>query len=980
MSFGSAESQGTDSGPSEAGTLGSRSNSNPYNRRCTEEGFAARSDSDGWDGKYPPKFDPSVRTAIQTALDSWARTTREKGKTLMKLHFATFLQRTDNAGRRMFLYTDMLRHERNFNRVLQRLIEELLEEFTLSKQHELVSLAKRHAHFRVKSDQLQLFCNTLIDCICGLHDGPDRHVVRLSWETVMHLLCQRFETVSRECEAALARSVNEARANEGQEEEDFGLAGAPIRGEYTRGDLVTSADHQGYLQVSMYSCLRPRYNPVTDGGHKESYFRTRWCELQGQYLYYFMQRGEKPAGLIDLSQCQLYDLERPDRRNELMSSLPSPGRFSFVCHQRESPPYFFIAQGDYDKEQWYARLKQASTRFGAGQMGDVRNGDRLRVWIGELGRHEAGVCRWVGTRPGTLESPSGSDPPSDPEATSPGSPPAEKIFVGVELDKPTSMGHDGSTSEGRLFECAPGCGMIVPISQVSVSMPLDIRIDGEPLPSKYSGPADFQFLAVLGKGAFGRVCKVRDRNSGEVFACKVLQKAALVRESDQRNVRREKSILLNIHHPFIVKLHAVFQTTGRLFLLFTFLSGGEIFFHLSKSQGGFPELRARFYIAEIALAVGHLHDLKIVHRDLKAQNLVLDSEGHVMLTDFGFAKTIDAGERNTTRCGTVLYMAPEIFQQSDEGYSYEVDWWALGVLLFLMLTGVYPFNHPDRGKLVYKIVHQEISFPSKSAGLSTAARDLCGHLLMKDPEARPDLTSFSKHRWFSGFNWRKCAKRQLLPPFVPDMTGIATKYFCESRTIRDSCIEVSELGNRPLAAGAMSAFMSFCDVHRDYKGYQDSPKAANVHYRAANKADRTGIESTLSDQGSPMRAGTDGVLRSKDSFVWDTTENDCSTSPHRTKTVETNEIPREDAEFLSDLNATDGDQGITPGITPILTPKGDSGVHASPADSASSLCLPQALVESLPPAARLRRGLPDKSVNGLGGFKLWVTDDLPCPI
>eukprot|EP01060_Flectonema_neradi_P032090 TRINITY_DN5037_c0_g1_i2.p1 TRINITY_DN5037_c0_g1~~TRINITY_DN5037_c0_g1_i2.p1 ORF type:complete len:404 (+),score=72.83 TRINITY_DN5037_c0_g1_i2:1216-2427(+) len=355
--------------------------------------------------------------------------------------------------------------------------------------------------------------------------------------------------------------------------------------------------------------------------------------------------------------------------------------------------------------------------------------------------------------------------------------------------------------------------MLLPANQVVSAGHLEIEVEGESIDNTKYLPSDFDFLDVLGKGSFGRVCKVREKLTGSIYACKILQKAALQKESHIKNVTREKSLLLNIKHPYIVKLHAAFQTRGRLFLLFDFLSGGELFYHL---QNGEPcgEDRAKFYIAEISLAVHHLHTHNILHRDLKAENLVLDAEGHVVLTDFGFAKTIEPDVTNTTKCGTLPYMAPEMLRQGPNGYSIEVDWWALGVLLFLMITGCYPFYDKDPMVNVKQILYREITtdFFASIKGLSYSCKNIICALLSKQQSKRLGAAGFFNNEWFTGFDWVGCRNRDLQPPFVPESSGRNTKYFdtvgsCQSGLISTMLPPTWD----------PQVLSSFYDVHQDYK-------------------------------------------------------------------------------------------------------------------------------------------------------------------
>ena len=206
---------------------------------------------------------------------------------------------------------------------------------------------------------------------------------------------------------------------------------------------------------------------------------------------------------------------------------------------------------------------------------------------------------------------------------------------------------------------------------------------------------DFELLHVVGKGSFGKVMQVKKKDTGEIFAMKTMYKEVILRENLVEHTNAEKNILGMINHPFIVKLHFAFQTADKLYLILDFLSGGEVFFHLS-SCGTFPESRAKFYTAQIGLAISHLHSLNIIYRDLKPENCVLDKDGNCCITDFGLAKPNIQGQDGTshraladarihthththlytakTFCGTPEYLAPEFL--TGGGHGKAVDWYA----------------------------------------------------------------------------------------------------------------------------------------------------------------------------------------------------------------------------------------------------------------------------------------------------------------
>jgi len=202
-----------------------------------------------------------------------------------------------------------------------------------------------------------------------------------------------------------------------------------------------------------------------------------------------------------------------------------------------------------------------------------------------------------------------------------------------------------------------------------------------------------------------------------------------------------------------------------LYLLFEYVQGGELFSHL-RAAGRFATKTARFYAAEIVLALEYLHQQKIVYRDLKPENLLLDHKGHIKVTDFGFAKVVP-DNRTFTLCGTPEYLAPEVIK--GKGHGTEVDWWALGILVFEMLAGFPPFYDENPFGIYEKILLGRISFP---AHFDSSARDLVKKLLASDRTRRlgnlkDGAADVKKHRFFKGLDWDAMSKRKNTPPIVP---------------------------------------------------------------------------------------------------------------------------------------------------------------------------------------------------------------------
>ncbi|KAL7878237.1 hypothetical protein AOLI_G00092110 [Acnodon oligacanthus] len=216
-----------------------------------------------------------------------------------------------------------------------------------------------------------------------------------------------------------------------------------------------------------------------------------------------------------------------------------------------------------------------------------------------------------------------------------------------------------------------------------------------------------------------------------------------------------------------------------------YANGGELFFHLSRERV-FTEDRARFYGAEIVSALEYLHSRDVVYRDLKLENLMLDKDGHIKITDFGLCKEGITNEATMkTFCGTPEYLAPEVLEDND--YGRAVDWWGLGVVMYEMMCGRLPFYNQDHERLFELILMEEIRFPRS---LSPDAKSLLAGLLKKDPKQRlggssDDAKEVMGHKFFVSINWQDVLQKKLIPPFKPQVTSETdTRYFDEEFTLQ----------------------------------------------------------------------------------------------------------------------------------------------------------------------------------------------------
>lgn len=274
---------------------------------------------------------------------------------------------------------------------------------------------------------------------------------------------------------------------------------------------------------------------------------------------------------------------------------------------------------------------------------------------------------------------------------------------------------------------------------------------------------DFEILQKVGEGGFGVVFMARKKSDGSLVAIKQISTDLIENEAMMKTIISEMAILEKIRHPFIVKFHGSYQTAKALNIVLDFLAGGELFFHL-EALGQLTESQAKFYAAEIALALSHLHGLSIIYRDLKPENIVLDGEGHVGITDFGLAKANVTSEANTL-VGTAEYIAPEFLR--GEGHNRAVDWWSLGVLLYEMLTGELPFSAEEKAVLWEYILVKPLNFAHPA--LSENARSLLKRLLDRDAESRlQTLDEFKKHPFFADVDFDAIYMRKVKPPIVPN--------------------------------------------------------------------------------------------------------------------------------------------------------------------------------------------------------------------
>jgi serum/glucocorticoid-regulated kinase 2 len=263
---------------------------------------------------------------------------------------------------------------------------------------------------------------------------------------------------------------------------------------------------------------------------------------------------------------------------------------------------------------------------------------------------------------------------------------------------------------------------------------------------------DLIIRRVLGQGAFGKVFMVENKETGKYYAMKSLRKDMIIDYQQLEATKLEKYILTSSHHPFIVKMQYVMQNDLRVYFLMDLILGGELF-TLILNEKRFSEQRTRFYSAQVILALGFLHNKKIIYRDLKPENILISEDGYIKLADFGLARILNPDEQAQTFCGTAEYLSPEMINEA--GHDFTSDWWSVGILIYEMLIGIPPFYHKNKATMYKMIKEKDPRFPDPQKhgiGISEQAEDLIRLLLNKDPKERlgskNDANEILEHPFF----------------------------------------------------------------------------------------------------------------------------------------------------------------------------------------------------------------------------------------
>ena len=303
---------------------------------------------------------------------------------------------------------------------------------------------------------------------------------------------------------------------------------------------------------------------------------------------------------------------------------------------------------------------------------------------------------------------------------------------------------------------------------------------------------DYESLAIIGRGAFGEVHVCKEIKTGKIVAIKKIKKEILIQKNQIIHIRNEQLIMSKVKSQWIIDLKASFQEDDYLYLIMEYLPGGDLMALLIKKDI-LTENEAKFYICELILAIESIHKLDCIHRDIKPDNILIDSNGHIKLSDFGLAKVSDkifennkdesfninklSHKKNYSCVGTAYYVAPEVLNK--KGYNHDIDWWSVGVIFFEMLVGYAPFCSKETSEVCYKILHWEkyLEIPKK-VKISKEAEDLIRKLINNSNVrlGKNGVEEIKKHPFFNDIDWDNIKKSK--PPFIPKLkSDYDTKYF-----------------------------------------------------------------------------------------------------------------------------------------------------------------------------------------------------------
>ncbi|KAK0547508.1 hypothetical protein OC846_004814 [Tilletia horrida] len=410
-------------------------------------------------------------------------------------------------------------------------------------------------------------------------------------------------------------------------------------------------------------------------------------------------------------------------------------------------------------------------------------------------------------------------------------------------------------------------------------------------PKKKATIDDFEMIRVLGKGCAGKVLLVRHHDSNRLFAMKSIHKRHVLAHQELQHTLTEQAVLKRmareVHDPFVVRLWWSFHDKYNLYLVMDFHPGGDLATQLSR-WGRLGRDRARFYAAEIVEGVEGLHRAGVIYRDLKPENVLIGADGHIVLSDFGLSKEFPreahsstdtksssklskyTEERDVTStfCGTAEYLAPEVIQGAP--YSYEVDWWSFGTMLYEMLTGITPFWADTHADMYVRVLHDELVFPEDRV-LDQDTKSILRGLLQRNPALRMRSPRIKRHPYFSMIEWAHVCDKRYIPPYIPPIDPLDemdTQNFDEAfldmpptvanGTDGDSLAEDGKDGEDPEErARAVAAATAAANAARGAAGADSDVKSLFDGYSYRGRRDSESIRSSIMSNGSDEPADDD---------------------------------------------------------------------------------------------------------------------------
>ena len=337
----------------------------------------------------------------------------------------------------------------------------------------------------------------------------------------------------------------------------------------------------------------------------------------------------------------------------------------------------------------------------------------------------------------------------------------------------------------------------------------------------------FEFIFIIGKGGFGKVWRVKEKKTKELYALKEMSKTKVIDKKSEKSINGEREFLSYLHHPFIVNMHYAFQDHENLYLVMDLLTGGDLRYHCSRYRS-FSEEQTRFFLACIIHSLSYIHKNKVIHRDIKPENLVLDDKGYVRITDFGIAK-INMPDNSSETSGTPGYMCPEIMY--GKNHSFPADYFSIGVIGYEFMMGKRPYKGRGRKEIKEQMLTREAKIEEKDRKeiWSIESVDFINKLLKRKEEERlgskNGIKELKEHAWMKYYPWNDLYKKKLAAPFIPDNLDNFDKKYCEStdEISDDTLIRYEEIMfSEHFNVAFSNFFYNKNDIKNNYKIEEDN--------------------------------------------------------------------------------------------------------------------------------------------------------------